>query len=188
MTAAHLVGYLYWQENMSIPEISKEMGISNDRLYGLLHKHNIPLRSRSDVNYTTYKGKPQFKLRENLTAEQEKLKMAGLMLYWGEGAKQGHTVDMVNCDVNTILIFLRFMREICGVAESRLRVFLYVYEGQNIDMITRYWSRQTRIPVAQFIKPYVSPLRRDRPRQRVMSYGVAHVRYSDKRLLDQIKN
>ncbi|MBI3614963.1 MAG: hypothetical protein HY211_00415 [Candidatus Omnitrophica bacterium] len=176
----------YWQEQRSIPEISKISKINKHVLYELMRKHGISRRTRSESNYLVYRDKPAFILRKELSQAQRRLKTAGLMLYWGEGAKQHHTVDLANTDPKVILVFLRFLREICGVSESRLRAFLYIYEGQNVDHIRRYWSELTRIPESQFFKPYISRFRSGRVRQKVLPNGVFHIRYSDKRLLQQI--
>ncbi len=176
----------YWDEQRSIPQISRISGVPSQTLYELMRQHKIPRRTLTESNYLIYKDKPKFRLQPRLTPEQERLKVAGLMLYWAEGAKQRSTVDFTNSDPKTIMIFLRFLREICGVSESRLRGFLYIYEGQNIENIRQYWSEQTQIPEEQFLKSYVSKFRPERLKQKVLSYGVMHVRYNDKRLLQQI--
>ena len=176
----------YWDEQRSVPEIARISGIKKHALYDLMRENGILRRSWSESNYIVHRDKPRFQLRQLLTAEQKQLFTVGLMLYWAEGAKQGHSVDLANTDSRVILIFLKFLREICGVAESRLRVLLYVYEGQNIGSIRCYWSQLTQIPETQFIKPYISKFRSSRVRQKVLPYGVVHIRYSDKRLLQLI--
>lgn len=176
----------YWDERRSVPQIAEALGLKTQTVYELMRKHGIARRTLSESNYLVHSDKPQFVLRQQLTREQTRLRSAGVMLYWAEGAKRGGTVDLANTDPMLVLVFLRFLREICGVAESRLRVFLYVYEGQDVATIRDYWRQLTGIPRAQFLKPYVSKLRVDRARQRVLPYGVVHVRYNDKRLLKQI--
>ena len=84
---------LYWDGKQSVPEIAKAAGINPQTLYELMRKNKIPRRSRTESNYVTNKYKPQFQLRRDLTLEQERLRIAGLMLYWAEGAKRHHTVD-----------------------------------------------------------------------------------------------
>jgi len=151
---------LYWDKKRSVPEIAKTVKANPQVLYELMRREGISRRSYTDSNYLVNRHLPQFRLRERLTAEQERLRLAGLMLYWAEGAKRSrHTVDLANTDSQLIQIFLRFLREVCGVAESRLRIYLYVYEGQNVHAIRKYWSRLTRIPEKQFLKPYVSKLK-----------------------------
>ena len=178
---------LYWDKKRSVPEIARGLKANPQTLYELMRKEDIPRRSYTESNFLANRHLPQFRLKENLTPELERLRIAGLMLYWAEGAKRSyHTVDLTNSDPRLIQVFLRFLREICGVAESRLRVYLYVYEGQDVDAIRKYWSKLTRIPKKQFLKPYISRLRPDRTRSRVLPNGIVHIRYCDARLLKQL--
>ncbi len=151
-----------------------------------MQKNNIPRRGYSEANYAHYdRYKPKFLIKKNINAKDEYLKIAGIMLYWAEGAKHRYTVDFANSDSQMIKIFLRFLREICGIAESRLRIYLYAFSDQNIDELKKYWSRITQVPIAQFTKPYVrnvNPTLKDRR----MPYGLIHIRYNDKKLLDCI--
>ncbi len=85
------------------------------------------------------------------------------------------------------MIFLKFLRSICGVDENRLRVQLYCYANQNVEALKSYWSEVTRIPLNQFIKPYI---RQDfsETKKNKMKYGLIHIRYSDKKLFLQVQN
>ncbi len=135
---------LYWDGRQSVPEIAKAEKLNPQNLYELMRKYGIERRTRTESNYVTNKDKPKFQLRQDLTSEQERLRIAGLMLYWAEGAKGRHSVDLANADPKVISVFLRFLREVCGVAELRLRVYLFIYEGQDPEPIRQYWSRLTR--------------------------------------------
>jgi hypothetical protein len=108
------------------------------------------------------------------------------MLYWAEGARSGNTVDFANSDSQMIKIFLRFLREICGIAENRLRIYLYAFSDQNIIVLKKYWSKITQVPESKFIKPYIRKVN-SRLKDRRMPYGLIHIRYNDKRLLECIK-
>ncbi len=152
----------YWDAQRSAPQIAEMLGVKTQAVYELMRKHRIARRTLSESNYLVHSDKPRFSLRQHLTEEQTRLRNAGLMLYWAEGAKGGGTVDLANTDPKLVLIFLRFLREICGVAESRLRVFLYAYEGQDVTAIRNYWVQLMQISPAKFLKPYISKLRVDR--------------------------
>jgi len=114
-------------------------------------------------------------------------------LYWAEGGKEvcrngqwrGTSVNFANSDPKMVKLFLRFLREICGVNEQRLRVHLYCYANQDIDYLKKYWQEITNISLTQFIKPYVRhdflPEKKDK-----MKYGLVHIVYSDKKLFLQI--
>ena len=95
-------------------------------------------------------------------------------------------MDFANSDSSMIFIFLKFLREVCGVNEDKLRIYLYCYSNQNIDKIRRYWSRLLKVPIKQFSKPYVrKDFRLDKAGK--MPYGLVHIRYYDKKLLHLIR-
>ncbi len=179
---------LYLDEKRTVKEIADELGISFWKVYSLMQRNHIPRRGCSEANYLHYdRYKAKFFIKKNIDTKNEYLKIAGIMLYWAEGTKQGDTVDFANSDPQMIKIFLRFLREICGIAESRPRIYLYAFSDQNIEELKKYWSKVTQIPLAQFTKPYI---RKFKPnlKDRRMPYGLIHVRYNDKRLLARIRS
>ena len=176
---------LYQDERFSFREVALRMGIGPWRVYRLMRQHRIPLRRGSEQNYATYKTKPQFVLKKELTPAEEQLRIAGAMLYWAEGTKGGTTVDLANCDPDLIALFLDFLRTVCGVAEQRLHVHLYAYADQDVESLKLFWSKLTNIPLNQFIRPHVRPLTAN-VTGRKMRWGLVHVTYSDGRLLELI--
>ncbi|TRZ48933.1 hypothetical protein D4Q80_03005 [bacterium] len=152
-----------------------------------MDKFNIPRRNQSLVNYVVNKDKPQFEIKKHLSLFEDKLKIAGIMLYWAEGTLWGNSVYFANSNPEMVKVFLKFLREVCGVKENRLRVYLYAYDYQNVNALKLYWHRITKIPLGQFIKPYI---RKDKISlsQRKLPYGLIQVRYNDKRLQEQIKS
>ena len=112
------------------------------------------------------------------------------MVYWAEGAKikkkgKNSTVDLANSDPEIIKLFLRFLREICRVSEDKLRVFLYCYINQDIEKIKNFWAKITNISLNQFTKPYIKD-NFSFDKEEKMKYGLAHIRYNDKKLLLKI--
>jgi len=185
---------LYYQKGHSARQVGEFLGRSTSNIYKFMKRQGLARRSAAETNNVAYtKQEPSFVLKKHLTQEEEKLKVAGIMLYWAEGYKnlgkkvRGGTIDLGNSDPKMIQLFLKFLREICGVDESRLRIRLYCYANQNIDSLKDYWSTITIIPLKQFTKPYIredfSPDKIDK-----MKYGLAHIVYSDKKLFYQIKN
>lgn len=174
----------YYRQGFSVQEISEKLGAPLNATFYFFRKHKIPRRTAQESNELQFFRKPlSFSIKDNLSVKEEKLKVAALMLYWGEGAKRGHVVDLANSDVSVIIIFLKFLREICQVDEQRLRVYAYCYGNQDVNRILKYWSRVTKIPLTQFSQPYV---RQDYSMKagRQMEYGMIHIRYSDKKLLE----
>ncbi len=177
---------LYWEERYNIKEVAEKLGVSYWSLYNLIDKNNIPRRSPSEANYVANKNKPQFEIKNDLNISEQKLKIAGTMLYWAEGTLKGGTVDFANSSPQMIKIFLKFLRQICGVNEERLRIYLYTYSYHNLEELKKYWHTITEVSLSQFTKPYI---RRGNLNlsNRKLPYGLIHVRYNDKRLLETIK-
>lgn len=112
------------------------------------------------------------------------LKVGALMLYAGEGAKTGRTVDLTNIDPLIIKAFVAYLRHCCKIDENRLKFYLYCFESQNTVDIIDFWCRYLKVTKNQFTKPYVR--RVNKQVTRIAPYGVLHVRYSDKSLLNKI--
>ncbi len=179
---------LYWDKEYTMQEIANKFNISLWALYTFMKKYKIERRNFSQANYVvSNRLKPQFKIKQELSSLDEKLKVAGIMLYWAEGTLNRNTVDFVNSNPRMIKVFLRFLREICGVSEKRLRLYLYVYSYHNVRTIMEYWHKVTAIPVNQFTKPYVRKGSLNKT-ERKLVYGLVHIRYNDKRLLQIIKD
>ena len=176
---------LYYNRSLSVPEIARELGVTIDAAYYFMRKHHLARRDKFEQNKVTFsKKRPSFKLKKNLNDEEEKLRIAGTMLYWAEGYKTAKAtlVDFANSDPEMIIVFLSLLRDICGVNELKLRVYLYCYSNQNPSLLVNYWSTLTKISKAQFTKPYV---RKDYDLSKVnkMKKGLIHIRYHDKKLL-----
>jgi len=179
-----LVKDLYISGKMG-KEISCISGLSLKQIYSSLRRQNIPTKSLAEQNKILFdRKKPSFDFKDDLDTKDRELLIAAIMLYYGEGAKTGVTVDFANSDELVIKLFLRFLRKICRVREVKLRFYLYCFEDQNTDDLIKYWSFQLNAEKVQFTKPHVRPaVNRGR---RSMSHGLLHVRYGDKKLLEKI--
>ena len=175
-----------YTEGLSVREISETLKTPFNATFYFLRKHKIARRTAQASNALQFAKQPlSFKIKSNLSTKEEKLKVAALMLYWGEGAKRGHVVDLANSDCAVIKIFLLFLREICRIDEKRLRVYTYCYSNQNLDGILRYWSKITKVSLKQFTRPYI---RTDYEMKngRQMQHGMIHIRYNDKKFLEYL--
>ena len=180
-----MVKMLYRDKKFTVNKIASKLDVSFWRLYDFMNKHNIVRRDRSEATYLSNKLKPQFIVKDNLSIAEEKLKVAGIMLYWAEGTLKGNTVDFVNSNPDMVKVFLKFLRQICGIDEKRLKLYLYAYSICNLKQIKNYWRQITGIPLTQFTKPYIR-LKTAGLSGRKLPYGVVHVRYNDKKLLETI--
>ena len=179
------IRHLYLDKHHTVNETARKLGVSVWRLYAVMDSVGIKRRSYSDAGYLSYGDKPRFSIKKKLTVSDEKLKVAGTMLYWAEGTLKGGTVDFANSDPRMVKIFLKFLRKICGVKEDRLRIYLYTYSYLDLDGVKKFWRDVTNISIKQFTKPYI---REGHPNlsKRKLAHGLVHVRYNDKRLLGTI--
>lgn len=184
-----LVKKLYYKDKLSTIEIAKKLRLSPWVVLAFMRRNELKRRTFKEANEINFNKKSlSFSIRKNLSARERELKIAGILIYWAEGAKPNHkacTVDFANSNPQMISLFLRFLRKICKIDESRLRVQLYCYADQDIEKIKKYWYSVTKIPISRFIKPYI---RSDflPEKSGKMKYGLAHIRYADKKLLFQI--
>ena len=179
---------LYEEKEMSARMIAKTLNVSIDAVYYSMRKHKIARRSASENSRIQFENKPlSFNLKDKLNFRDEQLKLAGVILYWTEGYKteKSNGVDFANSDVVAAALFIQFLREICGIDESRLRIFLYCYSKQQPDRLIEFWSNVLNVPKSQFTKPYIrSDYKVEKSGK--MPYGLVHIRYMDKKLLRQI--
>lgn len=178
-----------YKKGHSARQIAEHLGVSINAVYYALRRFSIKRRSVKENNALLFEKKPpSFNVKRNLDTDDEILKALGVALYWGEGYKseKGQGVDFANSDARMVKIFLHFLREICGVKEDRLRVYLYCHSKRDVPRLISYWSSVTAISPSQFNKPYIS--KRASKKGKGMPYGLIHVRYSDKKLLILIRS
>ena len=188
-----LVKNLYYKKELSTIEIAKRLKVTPWIVQKFMIKNNLPRRTFEEANAIVFKRKKTtFLIKQKLSSREKELKIAGIMLYWTEGAKfnpltRATVVDFVNSNPQMIRLFLTFLRKICGIDEKRLRVLLYCYVNQDIEFLKKYWYKVTEIPLKQFTKPYI---RRDFLLEKIgkMKYGLVHIRYCDKKLLIRIED
>lgn len=189
----NLVKKLYYKERLSTIEIGKRLKITPWVVLKFMKKSGLIRRTFEEANEIVFFKKPKsFSPRKTLSPKQKNLKIAGIMLYWSEGGKSNPqngtwTVDFANSNPLMIKLFLKFLRQICGVDEKKLRVLLYCYTDQDIEKLMNFWYKTTDVAKNQFSKPYI---RKDflAKKSRKMKYGLVHIRYSDKKLLLQIED
>ena len=178
---------LYRDQELSAKEVAIKCGVRMGAVYRALEKFEIPKRTSWESNRIRFNGQPASFVPRHIASSSEKdLKIAGLMLYWGEGTKAGDGLDFANSDTAMIGIFMKFLREVCGVNESRLRGNLYMYADQSEKLLLNHWSEVMRLPLSQFTRPHVRPDFRTEGRK--MEWGLIHVRYCDKKLLAWVIN
>ncbi len=170
--------------------IADKLELPVRQVYRILEKNGIARRTSAHSNSLRFfREAPTFRIKIKMNFEEKLLWISGLMLYWAEGShyEKKHILDFANSNPDMVKIFLRFLREVCGVDEKRLRVYLYCYANQDIGNIKKFWSKVTNISLKQFTRPYI---RYDFRQEKIgkMPHGLAHIRYADKKLYIQIEN
>ena len=85
---------------------------------------------------------------------QNPLWIAGLMLYWAEGAKKEH-VALSNSDPQIAHLMMKWFREVCHVPEGKFKAYLNIHSGQDDQVIKAFWSKIIDLPLSRFGKSYV---------------------------------
>lgn len=182
--------HLYTKKYLSVQQISEQSHVSLSRIRAILERNNVKRRSRSEairqLNITKF-GKQSCSIKETLTEEEEKLKIAGIMLYWGEGTKDGNTVAFSNSNPAMIVVFLRFLKIICGAPDSRVKALIHVYQDHDEKELKKYWSSVTQIPETHFYKSFNHGSKRG-TYKKTSKYGTLSLRCSDKKLLQIINS
>lgn len=79
------------------------------------------------------------------------------MLFWAEGSKQINHIAFTNSDSSMIKTFLSLLRISYTLDESKFHVSVHLHEYHDPDTTLRFWSEATKIPLSQFIRPYLKP-------------------------------
>lgn len=179
---------LYYHQQLSAKEVGKRLQKTVWQVFKFMKKHNLTRRSSKETYSYTYARLPlTYTKKVNLTPNDEKLLISGLMLYWAEGAKNtGAVVDLANSDPKMLAVFIKVLREIYRVKEQKFRILLYCYKNQNEEKLKKFWSQLLKIPQDQFLKSYIRE-DFDPTKTNKMPFGVTHLRYYDKKLYSQIK-
>jgi len=101
--------------------------------------------------------------KEISTLTKEELKLIGA-LYWAEGYKRPlirngkevtyHPIALTNSDQNLVMIFLRFLREVCLVKDEKIMADIRIYEHMSEENLIKFWCGVTRLPQKNFSKVY----------------------------------
>ena len=140
-----------WVRDVEFDEAVRAARAGANRNRGAQRKRpsRLQLEKHAEIERLLVEGR----VRIGQLSEREFL-VAGAALYAGEGAKADGAVKFVNSDPRMIVFFSTWLRRFFSIDESRLRVWLYLHEGLDLEAASEYWSALTDIPRGQFGKPY----------------------------------
>ena len=146
-----------YKKGKSAAEIGKDLGISWRKVIYLMAKYGVKRRSRSEAIYCKHNpnGDP-FKIKKQLSPEEERLKALALGLYLGEGSKYNPiSIRLTDSDPSAVRIFIKFLKYICGVNPAKIRLWFTVHNDTPVKKAEEYWSYQLNIPFSQFSKTVI---------------------------------
>ena len=82
--------------------------------------------------------------------------VAGLVLYWAEGAKTRGHVSMANTDPRALRLFIRWVRTYID-PKAKFSLQLHLHEGNNEPLAQRYWLTETGLFDSNFHKTFIKP-------------------------------
>jgi len=122
-----------------------------------MDKYNIQRRSWSAANYIKYNpsGDP-FNIKKLKTKKDIELFNLGVGLFLGEGTKKNKfNVIVTNSDYRILQLYLKFLREICGAEETKIKAALNIFDDINPKKALNFWSKMTEIPTSRFGKTII---------------------------------
>lgn len=83
--------------------------------------------------------------KEIKSVSKKELWLIGTALYWAEGSKQkkynvSQRTTFNNSDPRMILLFDRWLREICGREKEDLHYSIYIHRAADIDAAKKFWG------------------------------------------------
>lgn len=120
---------------------------------------------------------------KNKKYDRDEYKLFLALLYWGEGAKTGNSVDFINSDPVMIKVYLWLFRNSFVINEDKLRVRLHLHNYHNQAEMIDFWSGITAIPKNHFSiynKPNTGINKKPGYK------GCLSIRYGDSRILKEV--
>ncbi|MDO8525921.1 MAG: hypothetical protein Q7S07_05490 [Candidatus Omnitrophota bacterium] len=164
-------------------EIANRLNVTHATINYWMKKYAILRRSCSESAYLKINsGKNPFKLKKRLNKKENELLLTGLVLFWAEGSKAFRgSIQLANLDHKMLEIFAKFLREICGIQENKLRLYVRVYKRFDINSAKRYWARKLKMsPRRVFVYPHTDT--RSKANKQWSKYGIATLQFHNVKL------
>lgn len=155
-----------WLRNypLSKEQIDNLRGKNPKRIEKFIETMRLKRKKRLHATYSTQKG-------SLLPLSKRELFIAGLFLYWGEGAKTQGAVSINNTDPKMLKFALFWINTILKVPKSKIKVYLHLYNDMNINKEIDFWCKILDIPSKQFSKPYIKSSSRENLTHKGFGHG-----------------
>ena len=163
-------------EGESVKEIAKKVGVTKSTASLWVRDIILSVKQLEDLKKRSIKGGELGRLKGSLMQKNRRLDLikkrevegceqlknisdkeffvAGVALYWGEGSKKKREFYICNSDPKLINFMILWLKKFYGVDVERLKVVVGINEihRSRENIVKKYWSDITGIPLAQFRK------------------------------------
>jgi hypothetical protein len=167
-----------WSQDIKKQLVEKSKEISRRRL--------VHLNDLKKKKWSAY----YIKAEREAASEFEKIKedrlfIAGMALYWGEGDKsfKNGIVRISNIDEKMLKLFNDFLQKTCKVEKEKIRAGILLYPDLDSEERLNFWSKSIRISKERFFK---STVIQGRHKTKKTGNGVCIVSVSDKYLKKKV--
>lgn len=182
-------------------QITKELRIAKSTLSGWLSKYPLTEKQLNllkinkkysrqlgaEKNRITKQKKRDKRLSETYKREKKRwksltkreLELAGIFLYWGEGAKRiNGPISLNNTDPEVLKFTLHWLTNALEIPKKKIQVFLHLYSDMDVKKEMKYWSKELKMPLNQFAKPYIKKSSRVNIAHKSFGHGTCGLRIS----------
>ncbi len=99
--------------------------------------------------------------------------IAGVVMYWGEGAKTGSNLILANSDPAVLRLFVCWVRRYLE-PDAEFVLSVHLHEGNDEAAARHYWKTATTLPNARWTKTFIKP-RGTGHRKNHLQHGVCRV-------------
>ncbi|MFH1705213.1 MAG: hypothetical protein ABH861_04550 [Patescibacteria group bacterium] len=117
-----------------------------------------------------------------MTAKENELLLASLMLYWAEGHRTNkHSVEIANLDYRMLQLFAKFLRQICGLDENKMTLYVQLYKRFDKNGARAFWVKMLKIhPSRISITPHTD--KRSKAENQKSRFGIARIQVHNYKL------
>jgi hypothetical protein len=141
-----------WLRDVGISKRQIQFFSEKKRLASL--KGGLARRNQRIDTFNRITGKAE---KEIGKISKRELWLLGIALYWAEGSKEkearpGSGVIFINSDVEMIVLFLKWLFEICHVSKEEIRCEIYLHDSYKYEVarFQKFWSEKTGLSLGYF--------------------------------------
>lgn len=155
-----------WVRNTPLSESAKERLLARTRLGPIISAEVKRKKTQQILDNHKINASRQI---ETVELNVPLIRILCSLIYWCEGSKNHYYgMTFTNSDPRLVKTFLFLLRSGFVLDESRFRPCIHLHTYHNPSKQLNFWSKITKIPKRQFIRPYLKPntgkrIRKDYP-------------------------